>query len=37
MYTQNTDIAVALQQNHGPVAILGLGVVCSIVGKFLRT
>ena len=37
MYTQNTDIAVALQQNHGPVAILGLGVVCSVVGKFLRT
>ena len=37
MYTQNTDIAVALQKNHGPVAILGLGVVCSLVGKFLRT
>ena len=37
LYTQNNDIAVALQQNHGPVAILGLGVVCSIVGKFLRT
>jgi hypothetical protein len=37
MYTQSTDIATALQQNHGPVAILGLGVVCSVVGKFLRT
>lgn len=37
LYTQNSDIAGALQQNHGPVAILGLGVVCSAVGKFLRT
>lgn len=36
MYTQNTDIAAALQQNHGPVAILGVGVICSIVGKFLH-
>ena len=26
----------ALQQNHGPVAIVGLGVVASIVGKYLR-
>lgn len=37
LYTQSRDIVVALQQNHGPVAILGLGVVCSLVGKFLRT
>lgn len=36
LYTQNRDIAIALQQNHGPVAILGLGVVCSLFGKFLR-
>ncbi|MGE5322724.1 MAG: hypothetical protein ACM3SW_07675 [Actinomycetota bacterium] len=36
MYTQNTDIALALQQNHGPVAILGLGVICSIIGKYLH-
>lgn len=37
LYTLDRDIVVALQQNHGPVAILGLGVVCSMVGKFLHT
>jgi hypothetical protein len=37
LYTHDRDIVTALQQNHGPVAILGLGVVCSLVGKFLRT
>lgn len=37
LYTQNRDIVASLQQNHGPVAIMGLGVVCSLVGKFLRT
>ncbi len=37
LYTQDRDIAVALQQNHGPVAILALGVICSLMGKFLRT
>ena len=26
----------ALQENHGPVAIIGLGVVASILGKYLR-
>lgn len=36
LYTQDRDIAAALQQNHGPVAILALGVICSIVGKYLR-
>ena len=36
LYTQDRNIATALQQNHGPIAILGLGVVCSIVGKYLR-
>jgi hypothetical protein len=25
-----------LQENHGPVTIIGLGVVASILGKFLR-
>jgi hypothetical protein len=25
-----------LQENHGPVAIIGLGVVASILGKYLR-
>ncbi|HSM85144.1 MAG TPA: hypothetical protein VLT16_03280 [Candidatus Limnocylindrales bacterium] len=36
LYTQGGDIALALQQNHGPVAILGLGAVCSLLGKFIR-
>jgi hypothetical protein len=36
LYTQDRDIVAALQQNHGPVAILGLGVICSIVGKYIR-
>jgi hypothetical protein len=26
----------ALQENHGPVAIIGLGLVALILGKFLR-
>lgn len=26
----------ALQQNHGPIAIVGLGVVASVLGKYLR-
>lgn len=25
-----------LQQNHGPIAIIGLGVISSILGKYLR-
>lgn len=36
LYSQNRDIAMALQQNHGPVAIMGLGVVSSLLGKYLR-
>ena len=28
--------AAALQQNHGPIAIVGLGVVASVLGKYLR-
>jgi hypothetical protein len=36
LYTQDRDIAMALQQNHGPVAILALGVVCSVLGKYIR-
>jgi len=35
-YTQERDIAASLQQNHGPLAIMGIGVLCSIVGKFLN-
>ena len=26
----------ALQQNHGPIAIIGLGVISSILGKYVR-
>jgi hypothetical protein len=36
LYTQDRDVATALQQNHGPVAILALGVVCSVLGKYVR-
>ena len=28
--------ATVLQQNHGPIAIVGLGVVSSVLGKYLR-
>jgi phage tail tape-measure protein len=28
--------AAALQQNHGPIAIVGLGVVASVLGKYLK-
>lgn len=37
LYTQDRDIAATLQQNHGPIAILAIGVICSTVGKYLRT
>jgi hypothetical protein len=37
LFTSNGGGMAALQQNnYGPVAIVGLGVVCSIVGKYLR-
>ena|SRR5689334_19233436 len=36
LYTQDLNLGLALEQNHGPVAIMALGVVCSIVGKYLR-
>jgi hypothetical protein len=26
----------ALRENHGPIAILGLGVISSVMGKYLR-
>jgi hypothetical protein len=26
----------ALQQNHGPIAIIALGVIASVLGKYLR-
>ena len=34
--TSNGEGISALQQNHGPIAILGLGVIASVVGKYLR-
>jgi hypothetical protein len=30
------DVGGILQQNHGPVAIIGMGVVASLLGKHLR-
>jgi hypothetical protein len=34
--TRGGDVVSALQQNRGPVAIIGLGVVVSLLGKYLR-
>ena len=36
LYTQTSDLAATLQANHGPVAILGLGVLASLLGKYIR-
>jgi hypothetical protein len=36
LVTVNGSSAAALQQNHGPIAIVGLGVVASVLGKYLR-
>lgn len=36
LYTQSTDFSAALQANHGPIAILGLGVIASLLGKYIR-
>jgi hypothetical protein len=36
LVTAAGDSVAALQQNHGPIAIIGLGVVASILGKYLR-
>jgi hypothetical protein len=36
LWTLDRDIVAALQQNHGPVAIIALGVVASLLGKYLR-
>jgi hypothetical protein len=36
LVTVTGNVAAALQQNHGPLAIVGLGVVASILGKYLR-
>lgn len=36
LVTQGGDIVEALRQNHGPVAIIGIGVISSLLGKYLR-
>jgi hypothetical protein len=36
LVTRGGDVVSTLQQNHGPIAIIGLGVLASIVGKYLR-
>jgi hypothetical protein len=36
LVTLNGNVAAALQQNNGPLAIVGLGVVASILGKYLK-
>jgi hypothetical protein len=36
LVTSTGDAAGALQQNHGPIAIIGLGVIASVLGKYLR-
>jgi hypothetical protein len=37
LVTATGDAVAALQHNHGPIAIIGLGVVASVVGKYLRS
>jgi hypothetical protein len=34
--TQGPNGLAALQQNHGPIAIIGVGIVGSLLGKYLR-
>ena len=36
LLTQGGGVLEALEQNHGPVAVIGLGVVASLLGKYLR-
>ena len=36
LVTSTGNAGAALQQNHGPVAIIALGVIASILGKYLR-
>jgi hypothetical protein len=36
MVTRGGDMLDALRQNHGPVAIIGIGVIASLLGKYLR-
>ncbi len=34
--TRGGDMVEALRQNYGPVAIIALGAITSVLGKFLR-
>lgn len=36
LVTRGGDMIAALQANHGPIAIIALGAVSSVLGKFLR-
>jgi hypothetical protein len=36
LFTASGDGLAVLQQNHGPIAIVGLGMISSIAGKYLR-
>lgn len=36
LVTSGGNAVAILRENHGPIAIIGLGVVASIVGKYLR-
>jgi len=36
LVTATGNAVAALQQNHGPIAIIALGVLASVLGKYLR-
>lgn len=36
LVTANGNTVAALQTNHGPIAIIALGVIASVLGKYLR-
>ena len=36
LITRGGDVISALQQNHGPVIVIALGVLVSLLGKYLR-
>lgn len=36
LVTLGPDGLATLQQNHGPIAVIGIGIVGSLLGKYLR-
>jgi hypothetical protein len=36
LVTQHGHVIQTLEENHGPIAIVGLGVVVSLLGKYFR-